>query len=427
LKKSKWSIDSYRIAVDTYRNAENKEQKRDMERLIAAIKSDFTSEIEKPFSKKISEARGKAEMLTTEIINLTSFGEKIDKLLIDRHKKAVDALSKLETERDDIKANKIFENAFEWRFEFPEVLNDDGDFVGFDVVIGNPPYIRQEDFVDLKPYLKSRFEIFHSLADLLTYFVELSHNILKENGVFQFIISGKFTRAGYGNLMRKFLSENSEITHFIDFGGKPVFDEATVDAAIIGFLKKNPENEKTLIFKEVLKEDNVYSDFDTYIKVNSTQFPIKVLTENVWSFDNPKWLSIISKINQNGVPLSEWDIEINRGILTGFNEAFIIDEVKKNELIEADPKSSEIIKPILRGKDIQKYVADKVVNWVVGTFPSLKLEIDNYNSVREYLSSFGKTIHQTGEKGSRKKTSHKWFETQDNIAFWQDFLKPKLV
>jgi len=427
LKKSKWSIDSYRIAVNTYQNAESKEQKRDMERLIAAIKSDFTSEIEKPFSKKISEARGKAEMLTTEIINLTSFGEKIDKLLIDRHKKAVDALSKLETERDDIKANKIFENAFEWRFEFPEVLNDDGDFVGFDVVIGNPPYIRQEDFVDLKPYLKSRFEIFHSLADLLTYFVELSHNILKENGVFQFIISGKFTRAGYGNLMRKFLSKNSEITHFIDFGGKPVFDEATVDAAIIGFLKKNPENEKTLIFKEVLKEDNVYSDFDTYIKVNSTQFPIKVLTENVWSFDNPKWLSIISKINQNGVPLSEWDIEINRGILTGFNEAFIIDEVKKNELIEADPKSSEIIKPILRGKDIQKYVADKVVNWVVGTFPSLKLEIDNYNSVREYLSSFGKTIHQTGEKGSRKKTSHKWFETQDNIAFWQDFLKPKLV
>ncbi len=140
LKKSKWSIDSYRVAVDTYRNAENKEQKREMERLITAIKSDFTSEIEKPFSKKISEARGKAEMLATEIINLTSFGEKIDKNLIDRQKKAVDALSKLETERDDIKANKIFENAFEWRFEFPEVLNDDGDFVGFDVVIGNPPY-----------------------------------------------------------------------------------------------------------------------------------------------------------------------------------------------------------------------------------------------------------------------------------------------
>jgi hypothetical protein len=93
LKKSKWSIDSYRVAVDTYRNAENKEQKREMERLITAIKSDFTSEIEKPFSKKISEARGKAEMLATEIINLTSFGEKIDKNLIDRQKKAVDALS----------------------------------------------------------------------------------------------------------------------------------------------------------------------------------------------------------------------------------------------------------------------------------------------------------------------------------------------
>jgi hypothetical protein len=428
LKKSKWTIDSYRIAVDTYRNAESKEQKREMERLIADIKSDFRSEISlnDPKVKKLRKLSGDLYQMT----NQGQLFEMSKKEKADWNKKVTqltEETKKLEAEIEEIKANKIFENAFEWRFEFPEVLNDDGDFVGFDVVIGNPPYIRQEEFSELKPYLKNRFEIFHSLADLLTYFVELSHNVLKQNGVFQFIISGKFTRAGYGNLMRKFLSEKTEMTHFIDFGGKPVFDEATVDAAIIGFIKKQPSNEGKLVFKEVLKEDNVLLDFDNYIKINATEFPTIALTEDVWSFDNPKWLSIIEKINKNGIPLSEWDITINFGIKTGYNEAFIIDEVKKNELIEADPKSAEIIKPLLRGRDIQKYVADEVVNWVIGTFPSKKFDIEDYTVIKDYLLTFGKTIHQTGEKGSRKKTSHKWFETQDNIAFWQDFEKPKLV
>jgi len=428
LKKSKWTIDSYRIAVDTYRNAESKEQKREMERLIADIKSDFRSEISlnDPKVKKLRKLSGDLYQMT----NQGQLFEMSKKEKADWNKKVTqltEETKKIETEIEEIKANKIFENAFEWRFEFPEVLNDDGYFVGFDVVIGNPPYIRQEEFSDLKPYLKNRFEIFHSLADLLTYFVELSHNILRNNGTFQFIISGKFTRAGYGNLMRKFLSEKTEMTHFIDFGGKPVFDEATVDAAIIGFIKKQPSNERKLVFKEVLKEDNVSLDFDTYIKINATEFPNIALTEEVWSFDNPKWLTIIEKINKNGTPLSEWDIEINRGVLTGYNEAFIIDEAKKNELIEADPKSSEIIKPLLRGRDIQKFVADEIVNWVIGTFPSKKIDIEDYTAIKDYLLTFGKTIHQTGEKGSRKKTSHKWFETQDNIAFWQDFEKPKLV
>ena len=428
LKKSKWTIDSYRIAVATYRNAQNKEQKRAMEKLIADIKSDFRSEISMndPKAKRLRKLSGDLFQMTqqTQLFEMskkekTAWNKTVAKLSEDT--------KKLETEIEVIKANKIFENAFEWRFEFPEVLNDDGDFMGFDVVIGNPPYIRQEEFSELKPYLKIHFEIYHSLADLLTYFVELSHNILKQNGVFQFIISSKFTRAGYGNVMRKFLSKKTEITHFIDFGGKPVFDEATVDAAIIGFVKQQPTNEGTFVFKEVLKEDNVSLNFDNYIKTNANQFPIKALTEDVWSFDNPKWLTIIDKINKNGIPLSEWNITINFGIKTGYNAAFIIDEAKKNELIEADSKSLEIIKPLLRGRDIQKYVADNVVNWVIGTFPSKKLDIEEYVSIKNYLITFGKTIHQTGEKGSRKKTSHKWFETQDNIAFWQDFEKPKLV
>ncbi|MCZ2131132.1 MAG: Eco57I restriction-modification methylase domain-containing protein [Bacteroidia bacterium] len=305
------------------------------------------------------------------------------------------------------------------------MLNDDGDFVGFDVVIGNPPYIRQEEFSDLKPYLKSRFEIFHSLADLLTYFVELSHNILSGNGTFQFIISGKFTRAGYGNLMRKYLSEKTEMTHFIDFGGKPVFDEATVDAAIIGFIKKQPRVESKIVYKEVLKEDNVALDFGNYIKINSTEFPTTALTEDVWSFDNPKWLSIIEKINKNGIPLSDWDITINFGIKTGYNEAFIIDEAKKNELIEADAKSAEIMKPLLRGRDIQKYVADDVVNWVINSHNGSKqkikpVNIDEYPIIKKWLDSHWEKISERYDKGQTPYNLR-------NCAYLEDFEKPKLV
>lgn len=427
-KSSRYNIDSYRVAVSTYRNAKSKEEKREMEKLIAEIKGNFRSEINKSDKRFAKRAKLKGDLLSLTTQNQLFDRSDKEKATWDKKVKKVNAeLAKAEAEIADIENNKIYDNAFEWRFEFPEVLNDDGDFVGFDVVIGNPPYIRQEEFSELKPFLKNRFKVFHSLADLLTYFVELSHNVLKQNGVFQFIISGKFTRAGYGSLLRKFLSEKTELTHFIDFAGKPVFDEATVDAAIVGFIKKEPNHEAKIVFKEIQKEDSVALDFDCYINSYSSMYPTKTLSDNVWSFDNPKWFSIIEKISKNGVPLSDWDITINFGIKTGYNQAFILDEEKKKELIDADSKSAKIIKPLLRGRDIQKYVADDVIKWVIGTFPSLKLEIENYNSVKSYLLTFGKTIHQTGEKGSRKKTSHKWFETQDNIAFWQDFEKPKLI
>lgn len=158
LKKSKWTIDSYRVAVDSYRNAENKEQKREMERLIAEIKGDFRSEISlnDPKVVKLRKLSGEIVKLTTQE-QLFEMSKKETATWNKRLKNLTTEAQKLEQEIEEIKANKIFENAFEWRFEFPEVLNDEGDFVGFDVVIGNPPYIRQEEFSDLKPYLKSRF------------------------------------------------------------------------------------------------------------------------------------------------------------------------------------------------------------------------------------------------------------------------------
>ncbi|MCC6548772.1 MAG: class I SAM-dependent DNA methyltransferase, partial [Ignavibacteriaceae bacterium] len=210
LPKSKWNIESYRLAVATYRNAQNKEQKREMERLIDTIKSDFRSSISlnDPKIKKLGKLSGQLMQLTKQQ-NLFDMSKKEKAEWNKKVEKLTEETKKLEAEIEEIKANRIFENAFEWRFEFPEVLDDEGNFIGFDVVIGNPPYIRQEEFTEIKPYLKSRYQIFNPIADFLTYFVELSHDLLKTKGFFQFIISNKFTRANYGQIMRKFLLDKT--------------------------------------------------------------------------------------------------------------------------------------------------------------------------------------------------------------------------
>lgn len=137
---------------------------------------------------------------------------------------------------------------------------------------------------------------------------------------------------------------------------------------------------------------------------------------------------IKAKIEAIGTPLKEWDINIYRGILTGYNEAFIIDKKKKDELIAEDPKSAEIIRPLLRGRDIKRYSFEFADLYLITTFPSLKIDIELYPAVKQHLLSFGyDRLKQTGDKGSRKKTNNQWFETQDSISYWEDFYKPKLL
>lgn len=427
LKKSKWSIDTYRAAVDQYRNAESKEQKREMEKLIADIKTDFRTEINKndPKLARLYKLNGELTTLTTQQ-SIFGMSEKEKKEWDKNVEKKTQEIQKLEAEIEEIKANKIFENAFEWRFEFPEVLNNEGDFVGFDVVIGNPPYIRQEEFSELKPYLKSRFKIFNSIADLLTYFVELGYDILKLSGDFQFIISNKFTRANYGQVMRKYLLEKTTLTHFIDFSGIPVFDEATVDAAIIGFSKRVNIN-SNFIYANIDKDKIDTNQFEIFLKSISLKFKQRTLTDGAWTFENQEVFAIKQKVESQGIPLKDWDITINYGIKTGLNEAFVIDSKIKERLIFEDSNSKEILKPLLRGRDIQKWKADYQDLWLIATFPSKNYNIDSYPAIKKHLASFGSKIEQSGEKGSRKKTSNKWFEIQDNIAYWKDFESPKII
>jgi len=137
---------------------------------------------------------------------------------------------------------------------------------------------------------------------------------------------------------------------------------------------------------------------------------------------------IKEKIERIGTPLNKWDISINYGIKTGFNDAFIITGEKRRELIEQDPKSEEIIRPILRGRDIKRYSYDYADLYIITTFPSLQINIELYPAVKAHLLTFGyDRLKQTGDLGARKKTNNQWFETQDTINYWDDFYKQKIV
>lgn len=147
-----------------------------------------------------------------------------------------------------------------------------------------------------------------------------------------------------------------------------------------------------------------------------------------WVILSPIEQSIKRKIEAVGKPLKDWDINIYRGILTGYNEAFIIDGKKKDQLIAEDPKSAEIIRPILRGRDIKRYSYDFADLYIITTFPSLKIDIEQYPAVKDHLLSFGyDRLKQTGHTGARKKTNNQWFETQDSISYRDDFSKQKIM
>jgi len=318
---------------------------------------------------------------------------------------------------------------FDWKIMFSDILgtfengkNGNGEY-GFDIVIGNPPYIRQEEIRELKPFLQKNYQIYHSIADLLTYFVELGYNLLRKQGKFQFIISNKFSRANYGQVMRKFLIDKTSLTHYLDFSGLAVFDEATVDATILGFERKISK-----------KNHFVYADIDSklfsiekaneYLEKYPELYPQNNLSKESWNFESEEVLKIKTKVASQGITLQDWDITINYGIKTGFNEAFIIDKSKKEELIAQDPKSAEILKPLLRGRDIQKYYPDYQDLWLIGTHNGHgtipKIEIKDYPAIEKHLNQYWKKIEKRYDKGDSPYNLR-------NCAYWQDFEKPKII
>jgi len=204
--------------------------------------------------------------------------------------------------------------------------------------------------------------------------------------------------------------------------GAGIFDSAVVDSNLIFFKKEVIEN-IVISSLDLVKLKNI-RDFTSFENKFIDVFP---MDDSVWTIMAPVENSIRQKIDAKGIPLRDWDVKMNFGIKTGYNEAFLIDSETKNRIIKEDPKSSELIKPLLRGRDIQRFYAKFAEQWLISTFPALNIDIDQYVGIKKYLKSFGKRIEQSGEKGSRKKTHNKWFETQDSISYYEEFDNDLLI
>ncbi|MBP7460777.1 MAG: class I SAM-dependent DNA methyltransferase [Candidatus Delongbacteria bacterium] len=435
LKKSasKWTIDSYRLAVDTYRNAQSKEEKREMGRLINEIKTNFRSEISQndPKVKRLNALNG-------ELFSMTNQGqlfELSEKEKADWNAKVVkltNEILKLEAEIEEIKNNKIYENAFEWRFEFPEVLDDNGDFVGFDVVIGNPPYIRQEELSGIKPYLQNQYETYAGTADLYVFFVERGIQILRQKGNFIYILPNKWMRAGYGAALRKWVDKFS-IKSIVDFGDLPVFDEATTYPCIWHIEKATSTDKR---FSTTNIETHVFPEgLNQYVKTNSYQVNQSLLSPSGWTLSNDQNQLLLEKIKKAGIPLGEYvNGQIYRGVLTGLNEAFVIDKTTRDQLIAEDPACEVIIKPFLSGRDIKRYQQPISENYLIlfksgisqtwfGKLPEdemWKCIQSKFSSLAKYLSPFEVKAKMRTDKGQY------WWELRV-CAYYDEFEKEKIV
>jgi hypothetical protein len=430
LRNSKWSIDSYKVAVQTYRDAESKEQKREMEELIDSIKKDFRSYISPndPKYKKLSKLRGDLFNLS-QTKELFDEGNKKNKDTKKKIEQLSNEITKLETEIGEIKNNKIYENAFEWRFEFPEVLDGDGDFIGFDMIIGNPPYIQlQKMGLESETLEKQGFETFAKTGDIYQLFYELGVNLLRSNGQLCYITSNKWMRTDYGKVTRHYFGTKCNVQFVVDFGMGQMFDSATTYTNILLLTKQNPS--ATISLCRVKNDYKLQIPLEDYVISNIVEVENPI--SNSWvAYDKTEY-KLIKRIEEQGTPLKDWDIEINYGIKTGFNEAFIIDTEIKDQLVKEDPKSADILKPILRGEDIKAYVPQWDGKWIIGTFPALKINIEDYPAIEKYLMKFRdrlepKPKNYEGTWKGRKSGSYKWFETQDSISYYGEFIKPKII
>ena len=334
----------------------------------------------------------------------------------------------------------FFDNICEWVIEFPDVLDEDGKLIGFDAIIGNPPYIQLQSMKEEAGKLSNvpyKYETYEKTGDIYCLFYEQGYRLLKDNGILAFVTSNKWMRAGYGKSLRNFINIHTNPITLIDFAGQKVFDSATVDVNILIFKKiKNQHQTKSCI----IMDSNWRNNLSDYVEQNS----------EINSFSGHGSFVILSDIEQSikrkieaiGTPLRDWDININYGIKTGCNEAFIIDGKKKDELIAADPKSAEIIRPILRGRDIKRYSFEHNDLWLIYVpwhFP-LHNDVSIQGCSKEAEKSFEKqypaiykhllTYKEQLSNRNKSETGirYEWYALQRwGAKYSDDFSKQKIV
>jgi adenine-specific DNA-methyltransferase len=374
--------------------------------------------------------------------------EKIEKLIEDKVKEKDNAIkdftNRLTHEKSKVKKEQeilnrlayeidlwdsyknIFDNKpigfFATKYFYPEIEE------GFDIVIGNPPYVQIQKFSGQqcqKDWEVQGYETFEKTGDIYCLFYERGHQLLSQNGLLTFITSNKWMRANYGKATRKYFATRTNPILLVDFGGYKVFESATVDTNILMF--ENTKNQDKAIACAIKKDFSKEKSLEQYVDNNF--IVLNDLSEESWIILTKEEFRIKRKIERIGTPLKNWDVQINYGIKTGFNEAFIIDAKTKDRLIKEDSNSAEIIKPILRGKDINKYKAEFADLWLIATHNGYKnskgksipgIDVKKYSAVKKHLDTYWKEIKKRCDQGNTPYNLR-------SCAYMEEFEKEKIV
>ena len=421
---TQYTLDDYRQWVYDYTDISDHTQKDDFRQRIEDIKRAVKTKLSKEEMGKIAKVRGAIDNLQMGDF----FGDKKKE-----NEKKIKVLQKelkaLEQQREEIESNKIYNQAFEWRFEFPALLDEKGNFTGFDIVIGNPPYIQLQAnkgvLADL--YSKQNYKTFVRTGDIYSLFYEQGWKMLNNNGCLCFITSNKWMRAGYGESTRDFFAKYTDPKILIDFSGVDIFDSATVVTNILLFTRSANKGQTLCVatsnqHKECINNLYEFIDANNYIQ--------NLSTSDGWIILTPIENSIKQKITNAGTPLKDWDVDIYRGILTGFNDAFIITTETRQEILnncDTDDeriRTDKLIKPILRGRDIVRNGYDWANLWLINTHNGYndvpRIDINKYPSIKKHLAKYWNKISARSDKGDTP------FNLR-NCAYINEFEKPKVI
>lgn len=314
-------------------------------------------------------------------------------------------------------------NAFEWKTEFPEIFERGG----FDAVIGNPPYVRQEGLGEFKGYFQKHYQVYHGVADLYAYFIEKGVSLLRPSGLFSYIVANKWMRANYGQPMRKWLKEQC-IEEIIDFGDLQVFQGATTYPCIMRITKSTPKTSFDVTQAKTLD----FQDLGEYVREDRYSVNQNALDDEGWSLADERTQALINKLCENGLALDDYvGTEVHYGIKTGLNEAFVIDGQTRETLIAENPKSLELIRPFLAGREIKRYQLPVAEMYLI--FTRHGVNIDEYPAIKQYLVQFKDRLMprpkdwKGGEWAGRKPGAYQWYEIQDTVDYYLEFEKPKIM
>ncbi len=326
---------------------------------------------------------------------------------------------------------------FHWELEFPNIFFDAqgqplGEDAGFDVVIGNPPYVRQEQLSPDKPFFSEHYEVYDGKADLFVYFFAQGMNLLRTGGRLAYISSNSWLRANYATPLRAYLRTHTTIETIIDLGNTRVFADAPDLSPAIILVQKNAPTEDYSAQVAVFGRGESITAFRS--QLNTRLFPVSMRNQldSGWQLSDDSLRTLFSKLMASGKPLGEVVAgRMYRGVLTGLNEAFIVDQTTRDRLVKDDPACAAILKPVLRGEDLRPWYQENEGRWLI--FARRGIDIENYPSVYAHLKQFRQQLEPRPNDWNsrhtwmgRKPGPYKWYEIQDSVDYYRAFEESKI-